>query len=168
MKKASFFFTGLLALSMVACKPSDESIQQEVNTKLTSTAPGVNGQVHNGVVTLSGEVVDESSKTDAANAVQDIKGVKSVDNQITIAAPPPPPAPPTTGTDSSVLIAPDVALQKSIDSGFQANGLTGITAAVSNGEVTLTGSVQKASLRKIMQVVHESHPKKVNNQLTLK
>lgn len=163
MKKASFFLAGLLALSMAACKPSDKDIQKDVNEKLTSAAPGVNGQVHDGVVTLSGEVKEESIKANAATAVQGIKGVKSVDNQVTIAAPPPPPAAP-----ESVVISPDVTLQKSIDSGFTANGLTGITATVNNGEVTLSGSVQKASLRKIMQVVHESHPKKVNNQLTLK
>ncbi len=162
MKKATALLTGFLVLFLVACGPSDAKIQEEVNAKLASTSPGVSGQVAKGVVTLSGEVTDPNAKNDAATAVQDIKGVKSVDNKITIAMPPPPPP------AAPVEIAPDVALRNSVDSGFAANGITGITATIKDGEVTLTGTAAKTSLRKIMQVVHEAHPKKVNNQLTLK
>ncbi|PUZ20483.1 BON domain-containing protein [Chitinophaga costaii] len=163
MREKTFLMTGFLALFLVACGPSDENIQEEVNTKLTSTSPGVIGKVTNGVVTLSGEVVDQSAKTDAATAVQDIKGVKKIDNQVTIALSPAPPV-----AIDSVKISPDDALRKSVDSSFAANGITGITTSISNGVLTLTGQTAKTSLRKIMQIVHASHPKKVNNQLTLK
>ena len=47
-------------------------------------------------------------------------------------------------------------------SAFDAKGIKGITATVSNGEVTLTGDVKKADLQKVMQVANESKPKKVN------
>lgn len=163
MKKLATILTFVMGITFVACKPSDEKIQDEVNTKLSSTCPGVSGKVTKGVVVLTGLVVDETVKEDATNAVQDIQGVKSVDNRVTIDLLPPPPP-----SSDSVAISPDETLRKSLDSGFAANGIQGVKATVGNGEVTLTGSVPKTSLRKILQVAHEAHPKKVNNQLTLK
>jgi osmotically-inducible protein OsmY len=44
----------------------------------------------------------------------------------------------------------------------------GVTATVSNGEVTLTGTVERDRLPKLMQSVHSLNPRKVNNQLTIK
>ena len=44
----------------------------------------------------------------------------------------------------------------------------GITATVSNGEVTLTGDITRAKLPKLMMAVQSMHPKKVNNNLTIK
>ncbi|WP_343688025.1 BON domain-containing protein [Chitinophaga sp.] len=44
----------------------------------------------------------------------------------------------------------------------------GVTASVSNGEVTLTGEISKAKLPKLLQAVNATNPKKVNNQLTVK
>lgn len=163
MKRTIILLAFAMGISIAGCKPSDEQIQDDVNTKLASTSPGVNGAVANGVVTLTGQVADQTAKEDAANEVQDIKGVKKVDNQVniaTISAAAPVPA--------QVIISPDSALRKSIDSGFTANNIQGITAAVNDGTVTLTGTTPKAGLRKIMEVVHEAHPKKVKNDLTLK
>lgn len=44
----------------------------------------------------------------------------------------------------------------------------GVTAAINNGEVTLTGEVKKADLPKLLQAVNATSPAKVNNQLTVK
>jgi osmotically-inducible protein OsmY len=44
----------------------------------------------------------------------------------------------------------------------------GVTAAINNGEVTLTGEVKKADLPKVLQAVNATSPAKVNNQLTVK
>ena len=44
----------------------------------------------------------------------------------------------------------------------------GVTATVSNGEVTLTGEITRAKLPNLMQAVQAMHPKKVNNNLTIK
>lgn len=44
----------------------------------------------------------------------------------------------------------------------------GVTANVSNGEVTLTGDITRAKLPKLMMAVQAMHPKKVNNNLTIK
>jgi osmotically-inducible protein OsmY len=44
----------------------------------------------------------------------------------------------------------------------------GVTATVDNGEVTLTGTISRDKLPKLMQAVHALNPKKVNNNLTIK
>jgi hypothetical protein len=43
-----------------------------------------------------------------------------------------------------------------------------VTATVNNGEVTLSGSVKRAELPKLMQRVQALNPTKVNNNLTIK
>ena len=43
-----------------------------------------------------------------------------------------------------------------------------VTATVNNGEVTLTGSVKRDDLPKLMQRVQALNPTKVNNNLSIK
>ena len=43
----------------------------------------------------------------------------------------------------------------------------GVTAAVNNGEITLTGDITRERLPKLMQGLHALHPKKINNNLTV-
>ena len=152
---ACLMFTGVC---LFACKPNDSKLQQAVNEKLTTT-PGVSATVQDGVVTLSGEVTDETAKQTAEDAAKNVKGVKSVVNNVNVKVPPPPPPP--------VAINPDDILKKTLDSTFAAAGYTGVTVTVANGEVTLDGTARKADLRKIMQVAQETKPKKVKNNLKL-
>jgi hyperosmotically inducible periplasmic protein len=153
-----------LALAMTllfgACKPSDSSIAEAVKAKIAVVAQGLTVDVKDGVVTLGGEVADEAAKAAAGAAINDVKGVKSVVNNITLLPPPPPPAPP-------VVINPDDVLRKTVDSVFSAKGIKGITATVAEGVVTLTGDVKKADLVKVMQVANEAKPKKVLNQMKI-
>jgi osmotically-inducible protein OsmY len=44
----------------------------------------------------------------------------------------------------------------------------GVTATVSDGEVTLTGTIERDKLPRLMQSVQALNPKKVNNNLTIK
>lgn len=44
----------------------------------------------------------------------------------------------------------------------------GVTATVDNGEITLTGEVQRSKLQNLMQSLQSLKPKKINNQLTIK
>ncbi|MBO9152694.1 BON domain-containing protein [Chitinophaga sp. GCM10012297] len=153
------FLVGIGVL-LYACKPSDAKLQKEVNDKLATAAPGVIAEVKGGVATLSGEVMDDAAKTTAEDAAKSVKGVKSVVNNVMLTPPPPPPAAP-------VAINPDDILKTSVDSSLSAAGITGVTATIANGEVTLTGTIKKADLRKVMQAANEAKPKKVNNKLTL-
>jgi len=43
-----------------------------------------------------------------------------------------------------------------------------VTATVANGEVTLTGTLERDKLPALLQSINGLNPKKVNNQLTLK
>jgi osmotically-inducible protein OsmY len=140
-----------------ACKPGDAAIAESAKSAVSAIAQGLGVDVKEGVVTLTGEVKDDATKAAVESALAGIKGVKSVVNNLTVPPPPPPP----------VVINPDDLLRKSIDSTFAAKGITGITAAIANGEVTLTGDVKKADLQKVMQAAMESKPKKVNNQMKI-
>lgn len=44
----------------------------------------------------------------------------------------------------------------------------GVKATVNNGEITLTGEVQRSKLTGLMQTLQSLRPKKINNQLTIK
>lgn len=145
------------AMVFAACKPSDAKIEESVKAKVSAVAPTATATVKDGVVTLSGEVADEAIKSAAAAATEGIEGVKSVVNNLTVPPPPPP----------VVVINPDDVLRNSIDSAFKAKGISGITSAVSNGEVTLTGNVKKADLQKVMQAANEIKPKKVVNKMVV-
>jgi hypothetical protein len=74
------------------------------------------------------------------------------------ATPAPPPPPVEASADDSLTTKANDAIKD----------FPGVTAAVSNGEVTLTGEISKAKLPKLLQAVNATHPKKVNNQLTVK
>ena len=161
MKQRKTILSAILLLGigvlLYACKPSDAKLQKEVNDKLATAAPGVIAEVKGGVATLSGEVMDDAAKTTAEDAAKSVKGVKSVVNNVMLTPPPPPP----------VTINPDDILKSSVDSSLNAAGSTGLTATIANGEVTLTGTIKRSDLRKVMQAANEAKPKKVNNQLTL-
>jgi hyperosmotically inducible periplasmic protein len=150
-----FGFTLLFA----ACKPSDEKIAEAVKAKVSAISPSVSSIVKDGVVTLSGEVADEAVKAAVVTALQGEKGIKDIVNNLTVTPPPPPPP--------VIVINPDDVLSRGIDSTLSAKGFKGITSKVSNGEVTLTGTVKKSDLQKVMQAANEMKPKKVVNQLVI-
>ena len=68
--------------------PDDSSIQTAVDKKLNNdpalSALGVTATVTNGKVTLIGMVHTQSEKSQVERAVRQVKGVKSVDNQISV------------------------------------------------------------------------------------
>ena len=68
--------------------PDDSAIQAAIDRKFSDdpnfSALGVVTRVANGTVTLTGTVKSETLKAQVERAVRNIKGVKSVDNQITI------------------------------------------------------------------------------------
>jgi hypothetical protein len=68
--------------------PGDGSIQAAIDKKLTDdptfSTLGVTATVLNGKVTLMGIVKTEALKSQVERAVRNVKGVKSVDNQISV------------------------------------------------------------------------------------
>lgn len=143
-----------------SCKPDDAKLLQEAKAKVSAIDPNINVEVHDAVVTLSGQVMDDAMRMNAENAAKEVKGVKSVTNNVVATPPAPEPAP--------VVVNDDAAITTAIQSGLEMKGIKGVSISVANGEVTLTGSAKKSDLATIMQIANEAKPAKVMNQLTLK
>jgi hypothetical protein len=71
----------------------------------------------------------------------------------------------TAPAPAPVEIAADDALTTGVKDATK--DYPGVTATVDNGEVTLTGTVQRARLQNLMQSINSLRPKKVNNKLTI-
>jgi hyperosmotically inducible periplasmic protein len=154
----------LISLIMVAfvvsCNrgPSDSELQKELTTSLNSSHPEVMGSVKDKVVTLTGTCPDEACKTASETTAKNIKGVKSVVNNIVVSTPPP--------ANSQPEITVDNALQTSVNNLLSAYKT--VDATVQNGVITLTGEIKRSQLTTLMQSVNELKPKKVENKLVIK
>jgi osmotically-inducible protein OsmY len=82
-------------MSLQSCgnKTKDSDIQSSFNEKARADASlaNISATVNEGVITLNGQCPDEACRTNAEQSAKNVKGVKSVVNNITITAPPPPP-----------------------------------------------------------------------------
>ena len=159
LKQAALAFalvTGL-ATGLTSCK-SQEKKDAEAKAKIEAAAPGVTAEVKDGVATLSGELATDAARTAAEDAAKKVDGVKSVSNNTTVTPPPAAPAPVVINPDEALITAANAAVKD----------YTGVTAAVKDGVVTLTGDIKKADLPKLMQAVNAIKPKKVENKLTVK
>ena len=163
MKKiASITLVAGMLFLLVSCAPSDEQINQSVQTVLTSNAnlSPVSASVKDGVVTLTGEVESDTQKNLAETRVSGVKGVKSVVNSVTVKPPGPTP-------EELKKMADDALLQK-VNANFATYKVTGVTAAVADSVVTLTGQLKRSGLQNAMKAATESGAKKVENKLTIK
>lgn len=160
--KMNNIFSALLVASSLllwtSCKPSDSKIAEQVKEKVATIDPTVNVAVADGTVTLTGAVADDAVRMNIETASKEVKGVKSVINSTTIAAP----------VAAPVVVNADDMITSTIQAGFAARNIDGVTVAIKDGVVTLTGEAKKSDLQTIMQVANEAHPKKIENKLTLK
>lgn len=161
MKMTKEFIAIFLSASVLffSCKPKDSVVQANINEKFAATpeCTGATATVADGVATLTGEVKDDACKNLAGTTAEGIKGVKSVVNNLTTTPPPPPPPP---------AISPDSALTQGVTDATK--DFPTVKAAVSNGQITLTGSIKRSDLKTLMQSLNSLHPSKINNQLTIK
>lgn len=92
MKKFASFallVAGLCAPVALADQKSDDRIYDQVRIKLTDDADvrggiGLDVTVKDGVVTLKGRVDTEKAKNRATRLAKKVKGVKDVDNELTV------------------------------------------------------------------------------------
>src|SRR5436190_6783594 len=152
--------TFILFISLAACnsKTSDADVKTSVDNAIAanSNLTGAYSDVKDGVVTLTGQVKDESAKASAETTAKGVKGVKSVNNNLTVA---PPPAAP-------VEITADDPLKASVDNTVRS--YPGVSASVKDGVITLTGQIKRADLQNLMKSLNALKPKKIENQLTIK
>ena len=158
----ALMFSGalLLSVSFTACKSntSDADIQTEVNKKLADEAgSGLTATVSGGVVTLSGTCKTEQCRQSCADEVKDVKGVKSVVNNVTVAA----------ATDPGpVDITADAPLQEAANNVVK--NYKDVKAEVKDGVITLRGEIERSKLQDLMASLNALKPKSVENQLVIK
>ena len=148
----------IAAISLSSCKKkmSDADIKANVEAALRKDpmSAGTMVEVNNGVATITGQCKDDMCKATCEKTVAGVKGVKSVVNNCMVAAPMPPP-----------VITADDPLMKAVQDAIKDN--PGVSATINDGVVTLTGTIKKADLPKLMQKINATRPKKVENKLTV-
>ena len=142
-----------------SCKPKDADIKSAIEKKISATPEmaGTTVDVKDGVATLSGNCKDDACKQMCEKEVTTIKGVKSVVNNCTVTPPPPPPAPVVINVDEQLIKAVADAVKD----------FPTVKTAVKEGVITLTGTIKKEGLQKLMPALQSLKPKKVENQLTI-
>lgn len=166
MKKWMAFMAMVLmmnfALQSCKSKPKDADLQQaatEAVAKVPDAGPTPMISVQNGVATLTGEVKDEAAKTAFASAVAGVKGIKEVNNQLSVAPPSMPEPAPVTVTPDDPLIKGVTDLLKDYPT---------VKAEVKDGVITLTGTLKKSDQQKVWIGLNALKPKKIENKLTIK
>jgi hyperosmotically inducible periplasmic protein len=144
----------ILGSLLYSCKANDANIQEAAHAKAIAIDPGVNVTVNEGVVTVTGQVKDRATQDALGNSLKDVKGVKSVVNNTTVAS-------------SEVQVNPDNLIRAAINANFLQKGIRDVDFTVAGGVVTLTGEISREDLQKVMRAVNEAKPKKVNNELKL-
>lgn len=148
------FIALIVTIGFTGCKPKDADIKAAVEKSIASVPEltGTTVDVKEGVVTLGGELKDETAKTLAETTTKIVKGVKSVTNSITVAAP--------------VIIAVDEVLTKNVADAVK--DYPTVVAQVNDGVVSLTGEIKKDDLPKLMMTLSSLKPKQIANKLTVK
>jgi osmotically-inducible protein OsmY len=155
---------GLACLSLaawaLACNkgPDDATITSNVKAKLAANSPALANAVSvvttEGVVTLTGAVDSDAIKASVGQDAKSVAGVKSVNNNLIV--------------KPAIAISDDTNIRNTVMANLTKHNITGVTAQVVNGEVTLTGTIARAKLKEAMMAANDAKPKKVNNQMTIK
>lgn len=153
ISKLSLAVAIAFSVAITSCKQKDSDIQSNVQAK---EIPGVTVTVNDGVATLTGKVADEAAKANAEIIAKEQKGVKSVMNEITVDMPV------VTGP---VNVTADDPLTMSVKDAVKDHPT--VIATVNDGIITLSGSLKKDKLQKLMMNLNSLHPKKIDNNLTV-
>lgn len=148
-----FATVALISSTSPGCKskPKDADVKSSVETALRAN-PETNGlmvDVKDGVVTLSGETQKEEAKTKASELATAVKGVKSVQNNVSVA----PPAPPVEITADDPLTAAVRDATKDFPT---------VTATVKDGVISVSGELKSDAWKKLKMALDGLKPKRVD------
>lgn len=147
----------LIGAGITACDNIKDTDIENNAIEAISTNPDasdVDVTVVDKVATLSGSVADDVTKEYVGSTVKDVKGVKSVVNNIMVI----PPAPDYSEMDATLRMAIPDALKDHPD----------VQAEVKDGVIILTGEVKEKDLPMVMEKVSALNPLKVENNITVK
>lgn len=158
MKFRKLMFVATAALFFIACgERSDTQIQLDLSRAMAATEGAkVTSEVNKGNVVLNGECKDRACVEEAEKLAYEIKGVKSVTNNIKIVG----------GADGDSLYAGDELLTRAIQE--ITAGYDSVSAEVDSGVVVLKGVIERNKLQELMQRLHQLKPKRIDNQLVIK
>lgn len=163
MRKMLFMIACIMVagVAMQSCRKSDEILKKDVDRVIQGRYNStIVTSVKDRVVTLAGTVESLQERTSVENDVKTVKDVKAVVNNITVVE--------KEVISQEPVINPDDTLKSTIELKLQTEGFKDVKVEVSNGEVTLSGDLKRSDLTKVMQIVNESKPVKVTNNLKLK
>jgi hyperosmotically inducible protein len=144
----------LLGGSVTGCKSKmkDADVKSAAEAALAANPDlkGVSVGVNDGIATISGEVKDAGAQTAAQSTVAAVKGVKSVQNNVSIAAPPPP----------LVTITPDDPLTTAVKDATK--DFPSVTATVNDGVIAVSGELKAADWKRLKMALDGLKPKKVD------
>lgn len=154
---ALLFFVSTALFSSCKSEQSDAEIKAAFDKKAENNVEmsKINASVANGVVTLTGECKDEECRKECAEEVKEIKGVKSVVNNLQIATAAP-----------AVQVSGDDQLRTGVSNVLKSYST--VQADVNDGVVTLRGEIKRDDLQTLLIAVNELKPRKVDNQLAIK
>lgn len=154
---ALFFLSSIFSFAGCKDKHSDADIKAAIDTKAKENPEmsGLTASVSDGVVTLDGQCKDANCKKSCEEKVKDVKGVKSVVNNITLATAAP-----------SVQISGDDALKSGLSNVLKSYST--VQSDVNDGVITLRGEIKRDELQNLLIAVNELKPKKIDNQLAIK
>lgn len=150
-KKLSLLLFLCVAVGFTSCKSQedkDKKIKEDIEKILVS---GVTVEVDRGVAKIHGTFENEETHMQVLKDARNVPNVKSViDDAITQAAP---------------TVTPDDMLKQKVDAILVSYPL--VTASISDGMITLNGSIEREELPGLMKKMNEAQPRKVENLLKI-
>ena len=151
-----FGAVALISSTTPGCKSkvNDADVKSSVETALRANpeTSGLMVDVKDGVATISGDAKDESAKAKAAELATGVKGVKSVQNNVSVAPPPSPAAP--------VEITADDPLASAVKDATK--DFPTVTATVKDGVISISGELKSDAWKKLKMALDGLKPKKVD------
>jgi hypothetical protein len=140
----------ILSIAAPGCnaKPKDANIKTSIETALKADpqTSGLTVDVKDGVATVTGEVKDAAVQATVATIAGGIKGVKSVQNNVTVTPP--------------VVITPDDPLTAAVKDATK--DFPGVSTTVNDGIIYVTGELKSADWKKLKMALDGLKPKRVD------